>query len=295
MKLDKILVGIDFSPESVHALAHAERVAARFGAKLLVAHAAQSTESSDQALALGGDTLGHFRSMLVQAKLEGQRRLEGIIEELAGRGVVAEERVIEGYADSAMVDAAEADDVDLVVVGTYGKKGISRLLLGSVAERVVRHCERHVLVVRGPSAGYRRVLAAVDFSELSPAVLAAAAGLVEDGGRVELFFAWQLAGLSGGLLPSALSDAALKPVRASVEQGARDKADALLGALDTQAELSVTIEEASPARAIAERAEQGHDLIVMGGHGHRGLRRLILGSVAEATVRQANCSVWVVH
>ena len=81
--------------------------------------------------------------------------------------------------------------------------------------------------------------------------------------------------------------------------------DAVLAAAQTQAdkfvaehggEFQVELVQGPPAQVISETAGRGgYDLIVVGAHGHRGFRRLLLGSVAESTVHHAPCSVLVVH
>ena len=59
---------------------------------------------------------------------------------------------IQGNPANKIIDFAEKNDIDLIVMGTQGKTGIHRFLIGSVSENVVRHSERSVLVVRGESA-----------------------------------------------------------------------------------------------------------------------------------------------
>jgi nucleotide-binding universal stress UspA family protein len=302
--LKRILVGTDFSSESDVALAHAVRIARRLEAQLLLAHAGTVLEPTAAALAPESAALAEYQRIIAEHDVENRTRLQALVAEVRAQGLKAEEHLIDGFADTALRDAAEKLDADLVVIGTHGRTGLKRLLLGSVAERVVRLCRRHVLVARpgglesgvpGSSAkgGYRRVLVPTDFTPLAERALELALGLVEPGGQVELFHAWYLP-LTSTMVPGRAGEAAIEPVRVSIEEGARDKAQALMDR-HPGARIELTIANESPSRAIAERAEAGHDLIVMGGHGHRGLRRWILGSVAEATVRHAPCSVLVVH
>jgi nucleotide-binding universal stress UspA family protein len=78
---------------------------------------------------------------------------------------------------------------------------------------------------------------------------------------------------------------------------ARGRADQLIAAhASLGRSLHVELEQGPPATVIAGIAERaGHDLIALGTHGHRGFRRLLLGSVCESTIRHAPCSVLVVH
>lgn len=301
MNLRKLLVGIDFSPLSDGALAHAVRIAERSRAEVILAHAGTVIDPAETALAPESAALAEYQKILNDHQADSRSRLTAMAREVTARGVRASELLLDGFPDTALVDGAEKVDADLLVLGTHGRTGLQRLLLGGVAERVVRLCRRHVLVTRaggGGEGGYRRVLVATDFTPLGERSLDAALALCEPGGAIELLHAWHLPAFSGHLMPGPVSDAALQPVKASLEQGAREKLDALVAsrAGEGTPAIQVTIVNEPPSRAITERAEAGgHDLIVMGGHGRRGLRRWILGSVAEATVRHAPCSVLVMH
>jgi nucleotide-binding universal stress UspA family protein len=300
--MKRILVGTDFSPESEIALAHAVRIARRLDARLLLAHAGTLIEPTAAALAPESVALIEYQKIVAEHEVESRARLGELVSGVQAQGLVAEEHLIDGFADTALRDAAESLDVDLVVIGTHGRTGLKRLLLGSVAERVVRLCRRHVMVARpvgldaaAPGGGYRRVLVPTDFTPLAERAFELALALVEPGGEVELFHSWYLP-LTTTMMPGRAGEAAIEPVRVSIEEGARNRAQELIDRhVQGRARVTVTVFNEPASRAIGERAEQGHDLIVMGGHGHRGLRRWILGSVAEATVRHAPCSVLVVH
>jgi len=301
--MKRILVGTDFSPESHQALAHALRIARRLDATILLAHAGTVIEPTAAALAPESAALIEYQKIVTEHEVENRTRLAELVREVQAQGLRAEEHLIDGFADTALRDAAEALDADLVVIGTHGRTGLKRLLLGSVAERVVRLCRRHVMVARpggletaAPGEGYRRVLVPTDFTPLAERAFEIALSLVEGDGEIELFHAWHLP-LSTTMVPGRAGEAAIEPVRISIEEGARSKAQALTERHPAGGvRVTVTVFNESPSRAISERAEEGgHDLIVMGGHGHRGLSRWILGSVAEATVRHAPCSVLVAH
>jgi nucleotide-binding universal stress UspA family protein len=300
MKIKRILVGTDFSAESESALEHAVRIARHVGAEVLLAHAGTVIDTADAALAPESAALLEYERIVAEHAAENRAQLADLVERVRSRGVNASEQIVEGFPDTGISEAAEELDVDLVVIGTHGRTGLKRLLLGSVAERVVRLCRRHVMVARPSideqSSGYRRVLVPTDFSPRAESALEIALELTQPDGEVELLHAWHLPALTGSLVPSRASHNALEPVRASIEAGARETAEALMARhRHPSIRFALTIVNDSPAHAIDQRADAGHDLIVMGGHGRRGLRRLILGSVAEATVRHAPCSVVVVH
>jgi nucleotide-binding universal stress UspA family protein len=300
MKIRRILVGTDFSAESEIALEHAIRISRHVGAELLLAHAGTVIDTADAALAPESAALLEYERIVAQHAADNREHLSQLVARVRERGVSASEQIVEGFPDTGISEAADELDVDLVVIGTHGRTGLKRLLLGSVAERVVRLCRRHVMVARpgadGQVGAYRRILVPTDFSARAELALEIALELADPAGQIELLHAWSLPALTGSLVPSRASETALVPVRASIEAGAREKGNALIARHRSSATaVTLTIVNDQAARAIDHRAATGHDLIVMGGHGRRGLRRLILGSVAEATVRHAPCSVIVVH
>jgi nucleotide-binding universal stress UspA family protein len=299
MKITRILVGTDFSAESEVALDHAVRIARHVGAELLLAHAGTVIDTADAALAPESAALLEYERIVAEHAAENRAHLGELVDRVRASGVKAAEQIVDGFPDTGISEAADELNVDLVVMGTHGRTGLKRILLGSVAERVVRLCRRHVMVARptenGQKAGYSSILVPTDFSPRAELALVIALELVADGGQIELLHAWNLPALTGSLVPSRVSESALEPVRASLEAGAREKGEALMARHPhPSVQMTLTIVNDSPAHAI-DGAVGGHDLIVMGGHGRRGLRRLILGSVAEATVRHAPCSVLVVH
>ncbi len=299
MKITRILVGTDFSAESEVALDHAVRMARHVGAELLLAHAGTVIDTADAALAPESAALLEYERIVAEHAAENRAHLAELVARVRQSGVNAAEQIVNGFPDTGISEAADELDVDMVVMGTHGRTGLKRILLGSVAERVVRLCRRHVMVARplqgGQEAGYSRVLVPTDFSPRAELALEIALELVAAGGQIELLHAWSLPALTGSLVPSRVSESALEPVRKSLDAGAREKGEALIARHPRPSvQMALTIVNDSAAHAI-DKAAAGHDLIVMGGHGRRGLRRLILGSVAEATVRHAPCSVLVVH
>jgi nucleotide-binding universal stress UspA family protein len=301
MKLRRILVGTDFSTESEIALEQAVRIARHVKAEVILAHAGTIIDTADAALAPESAALVEYERIVAEHAAANRAHLENLVARVRQQGVKASEREVEGFPDTGISETADAVDADLVVIGTHGRTGLKRLLLGSVAERVVRLCRRHVMVVRplagesGATGGYRRILVPTDFSPRAELALEIALELAGTGTEIELLHAWNLPAFTGSLVPSRVSETALEPVRASLDAGAREKGEALIARhARPGVQIELTIVNDSAAHAIDQRAA-GHDLIVMGGHGRRGLRRLILGSVAEATVRHAPCSVVVVH
>jgi nucleotide-binding universal stress UspA family protein len=136
-----ILVPTDFSEYSRQALSYAEMLAKTFDAKIVLIHVI--------------DTVSYVVSESVQwtdvyARLEGiiQPMLEGLIREAEKRGVAAESKLTQGVPYDQIIKTAENVNADLVVMATHGRTGVRHVLLGSVAERVVRLAPCPVLTVR---------------------------------------------------------------------------------------------------------------------------------------------------
>lgn len=144
VKWSKILAPTDFSPHSHRALHAARDLAADHGAELIVLHVVV-----DALPALLPDVAG-FRYDEISESL-ADRALEMLPEFFpqGERGDLSVDfRIAFGVPDDEIVRCAESCDVDLVVVGTHGRTGTAHLLIGSVAEKVVRQASCPVLVVR---------------------------------------------------------------------------------------------------------------------------------------------------
>ena len=222
----------------------------------------------------------------VWRKLEAEvdRVREALREQVArltGRGPGEVRLFVEaGEPYAAIVTRATFTGCARVVVGSRNRRGLERLLLGSVAERVVRQAPCPVLVAR-PDSGVHRILVGTDFSEPAmPAVEAAA-----DEGR------WYGA-------PVTVLHCLEEPGKAAPARDRAKLARILLEDMARQLGIvgDVQVRKGSPAEQIVRAAEEtGAELVVVATSGKTGLARHLLGSVAEAVVRSASCSVLVVR
>lgn len=228
-----------------------------------------------------GDPLLHYAEGL-------QARLEGQVGGLAGHGEV-HCRAVGGAAPAVLGDAACGTGCLLVVGPTrHGRAGAA--LLGTTAQRVLHGARIPVLVLRGELPPAPRVLFCVDLA--SPH----AAAMVERGlavvealcpGRTVEARVLVVVGLEADLPIPGLHD--------RLAAAARERLDAFAGGLPPGARLEPRVRTGVPAReAVAEAAEWPAELVVVGTHGRAGAARALLGSVAEAVVRDAPCSVLVV-
>lgn len=294
--LATILVGIDFSPESDLARRHAVELAKRFGSEVVLGYA-----SVDGELARESNT--RLRQLIHEENARSIAELEGLVATSARSGARSSHVLIDDHPDPGLVDAARDVRAALIVVGTHGRSGIKRLVLGSVAERTVRHAECDVLVARGDTPGnglYQHILVPTDFSMHSEQALRRACNLVAPDGEITLLHCIYLPPMAGSGYgdPMGFHPASTQHLYDELGKDSDARGRALLETC--QAEPGVTLRfsqsRSQPVDGIRELlAEDPCDLVVIGSHGRRGLRRWILGSVTEQTVREAPCSVWVVH
>jgi len=197
----------------------------------------------------------------------------------------------------AIITYAREQDVDLVVMGTHGRKGMDRLLSGSVSEEVVRGTSCPVFTVLATDdedhvPTISRVLAPVDLSDQSELVMDHAAALADAyAAPLDLLHVVEEAAY-----PSAYGLDPLTPDLPNVQERAREALETLAGTLDLRTDpVNVHVLAGNAARDIVEFAsEQEADLIVMATHGRTGLERFLIGSVAEKVVRRSPCPVFTI-
>lgn len=283
MSLSKIAVGVDLSPDSLRAVEHAMVLARRAGASLTMIHIAGVPSAISEA---SGDPW----AALMRERLAADRaQLDEVRQRFAGQGVELSQVIVEGTPDTALAEAARELHADLVVIGTHGRTGLKRLVLGSVTEKTVRLAASSVLVVRGevPAGGYRRVIVGTDYSDQAWRALAQAFEVAAPEANVRVIYAWQIPYVGydvGGYLTNALWERE-ETIAAEHRKRVLEMAPA-----GVQARLDVVV--GVPFTMLDEPPS---DLVVVGTHGRRGARRFFLGSVAEATVRHARSSVLVVR
>jgi nucleotide-binding universal stress UspA family protein len=136
-----ILVPIDFSPCAERALDYACALAAKLGAKVHIVNAIGSA-LPELSVALTDHMLASLRANNVAV-------LDKLLEPRRAIATFGELRVVDDDPRDAILKAAEDTHADLIVIGTHGRRGLSRMVLGSVAEDVMRRAQCPVLAVRG--------------------------------------------------------------------------------------------------------------------------------------------------
>ena len=145
---EKILVPTDGSETSEAAVEHAVDLAEKYGAEV---HALYVVDTDSMSLSLGAEQLdrieqGHFGEM-TEVKDRADSATGFVADRAGEHGLEVVEHVSAGKPHSLIEDYVENNDIDLVVMGTHGRSGIKRALLGSVAERTLRSVTAPVMVV----------------------------------------------------------------------------------------------------------------------------------------------------
>jgi nucleotide-binding universal stress UspA family protein len=145
LAIQRILVATDFTETSDRALEFAVELARKFAASITVVHAYQIP-------AMGFADAGYIAGAEVAAQLStaGQNRLDAVIDANKTSGVPMQAVLREGVAWEEVNAMAKEVDANLIVIGTHGRRGLARALLGSVAENVIRTSTTPVLVIHGP-------------------------------------------------------------------------------------------------------------------------------------------------
>lgn len=296
MRIGSILFPTDFSPCAERAYAHAVHLARQLNARLhvlsVVYHEEDLAANPMSFLPLGNDELA------MQLGLDSYRRTSS--EEGEGDSLdVVNVQLQSSSAWRTILDYVTDNEIELVVMGTHGRHGLDRLLLGSVAEQVVRRAPCPVLTVRQEHPVVRRsgvtpvIVVPIDFSPFSRPTLKYAlglAGLYE--AELHLVHVVEQVNLPNvyGIdpIPVVAPDLQARSLEALKQLAAEVLPE------DQVFQCSVLVGHAG--YDIAEFAkERNADMIVIATHGLTGLKRLLMGSVTEQVVRTATCPVFTVR
>jgi len=281
ISLDSILLTTDFSKASLRALPYARQIAHRFGSKLYIAHIVPPEDYPSG--------LNSIDEAAQVACGEAQLRLRALVESAPFHEIPHETFV--GYGDIwiGLTAFMHQHAIDLLVMGTNGRSGLKKFLLGSVAEEAMRESRCPVLTV-GPEIhsaehpGFRQILYATDFSAESVTALPYALSLSEKfSSRLTLVHVLE------GLPASPYLDAQMARVRLR-ELVPRRPA--------LRIEPGLVVEMGAPPEVILKAAEDAQsELIVIGARGAGALARLAshFGSVAHKIVCRAFCPVLTVR
>jgi nucleotide-binding universal stress UspA family protein len=292
IQIRNIVVPVDFSEEARAAVARAIMLARLEGASVHLVHAMQiPLVATPYEISLPTD-LWEGVQMAVERRLEAARRA---IEAEGVATVTAQ--VTKSDNPFRTIDAVVREyAADLIVMGTHGYSGLRHAFHRSVAERTVRDLDCPVLVVKEDwekaRRPVRRILVPVDFSVDSDHAMEVAASLARRlNAKLDVLHVFDLPRDYTPYESTLAMD-----LEEKVTAGANARLDDACKSLE-ESQLGVTahIHRGVASLVIAKVAEEiGCDLIVMGTRGNTGLAHILIGSVAERTIRSATCSVLAV-
>lgn len=267
-KLTHVLVATDGSDGSAGAIRTGVALARTYGAQL-----------TGLSIALDNPEYSTFVPNLQEmAQQHAREALKTFVEE-AGEDAGTTIRDATDPA-TAIIEAASELKSDIIVLGRRGKRGLARMMVGDATAKVVGQAECPVLVVpRAAHLWEKHILLATDGSEYSDAAIDAA-GRVARQARLPV------------KVVSVVTSSHSEERRQEAKRAVAVALERLKG-LGVEAECQV--EEGRPDDAIIKAAEAaGADLIIIGSHGRAGLRKILLGSVAERVIGHAPCSVLII-
>lgn len=302
INIARILCPIDFSESSSLALRHAIATAKWYGSRVTVLHVVSYAPAVDVMPLLEIEGRRWFNEEDRERIAAAARRLA---HEAVGGAVDADVVVVDSTTvDREILNQAAALKSDLIVMGTHGRSGFDRLLLGSVAEKVLRTATCPVMIVpphteHPVAAGdvdFDRILCAVDFSDGSLAALGHALSMAEEAdAKVTVLNVIERPPELDALPVSAAFN--VDEVRAAAEAERLRRLRALIPASVTPyCTVETAVWEGSAWRGILHvAAERRSDLIVMGVHGRGAFDLALFGSNTHHVVRAATCPVLTVR
>lgn len=296
----KILVPLDGSELAEGSLPLAQEIARRSGATLHLLHVAQDAPMPLPEFRYGTPNPYSFIGLTRAYRSEAKLYLEGLVTVLEKDGVTAVYRLAEGDVANAILDVA-GDGFDLLIMTTHGYGGMSKWLLGSVAEKVVGHAACPVLLVRGQRP-LSKILVPLDGSPYSETALPVGTALAElmSGTLTCLHIVEPENDVPNALIGRlGLIDSDWDVwIEKHRTEHSREYCESVAKSLSvrTAVPINMVIRKDSAAEGILSYAMQNDfDVIVMSTHGRSGLSRWVMGSVTERVMRHSKGHLLVIR
>jgi nucleotide-binding universal stress UspA family protein len=290
-----ILCPIDFSDHSRHALEHAVAFATWYSARITAMHVpvgfAAAAPGIDAPVADAA-----VPAMLPTRPEDLLDELRAFVEPARRARVRVDVRIDDGSAADEILRLEQELAIDLIVLGTHGRSGFEQLVLGSVAQKVLRKASCPVLTIPPPAEDLtasvpvllERILCPLDFSAASLRALEHALSLArEASANLTLFHAVEW------LAEEAITQYAGREVRRRIEREALERIRAAVpDDVRTWCTVDELVTSGRASREIVRLArERDASVIVMGAHGRHSLHRMFFGATTHHVVREASCPV----
>ena len=292
LELRRILWPTDFSEFSDIAFRYALSLAQRYRAKLFAQHVVELWRHPEADFA----PARYYEEFCERLLQNGENELQRFLKNRADNEIQRERVVRQGVAADSILALAEAQKVDLIVMGTHGRRGFDRLMVGSVTERVLRKASCPVLAVHKPSPDFlksreqhdpvhlNRILFCTDFSENSERALGHAISLTA-GYNAELTLLHVLEDIPGW---SSIDEATA---------AAMQQLDELIPPQRSQSgKIKTMVRTGSPYQQIIQLALEARiDIVIMAVRGRGALNLAVFGSTTYRVIQLGPCPVLAVH
>lgn len=293
LKIDKILCPVDFSETSDKAYDYAYSLASHYEARLYVLHVIDVSTSQLPYYNYDGLVVNSLYEELDKSAAE---RLRAKVSDPARRGVQTETSVVRGLVPDSILSFAHDQGTALIVMGTHGRRGLSRVMMGSVAERVLRYAPCPVLAVGKTARDFvspqqsrepvnlGKILLCTDFSQCASVALRYALSLAQEY-NAELTLLHVLEKSSAEERCMTVEDAR-KKLESLIPEEARNWCSA-------KAEVRVGNK---PYKEIIQLAEEGKmDVAVLGVRGRGAMDLVVFGSTTNRVLELGPCPVLAVQ
>jgi nucleotide-binding universal stress UspA family protein len=293
--IQRILCPVDFSEFSIRAFHHSLSLAEHYRSSLVALHVVEMWKYpyAEYAAFRGGD----YANLLTSLHQGAKEHLQEFVNRHRHGGIQPELAICEGRAPDSILSFAQQEKVEVIVMGTHGRRGFDRLVLGSATDRVMREAPCPVLAVRQPphdavAAGesghyvhyLNRILMCTDFSEDSERALEHSISVAEEY-HAEL------------TLMHVVEEALVQAKKENVVATAKQRLEKLIPAEKCNGiKVKIAVRMGKPYQRIVEYAQEAEiDLVTMGVHGAGSLDRAIFGSTTYRVIQLGPSPVLAVH
>jgi len=291
-QIESILCPVDFSEFSIYAYEYAESLAWHYKARLLLQHVLYSLKPIE----FWNIYSDAYEEICRKRRADIEQQLEEFAKRHARTEIWPQCFVQDGSATDLILSLAEAQAVNLIVMGTHGLRGIDRLMLGSVTERVLRRAQCPVFAVRKPAhhviscvhdpepVHLRKILLCTDFSDHAEHASEYALSMAEEYGA-ELTLLHVLEDLPKSTDLQSATEQVVKRMEESIAPETREACI-----------VKVMVRTGKPYQEIIQLAlERQTDLVIMGVRGRGALDTALFGSTTSRVIQLGSCPVLAVH
>jgi len=294
---EKILVPLDGSELAEVALPYAEALAGRLGSEVVLVHVCESAQ----------EQYHHMHQLyigkMVAATKSGAKKY---LEKPGDKSITVRSAVLDGHPAERIVDFADEEDIDLIIIATHGWSGVRRWVLGSVADKVMRATKRPVALIRAkgihphvPEKGaMNKILVPLDGSKEGEAVIPYVEELASRlKGELTLLHvvpqASPVYAIPGETAQIPYTQAEVELLKVNAGSYLEKVANALK---DKHIEVKSEVKVGNTGHEIIKLADEVHaDLVAMSTHGWSGVTRWALGSTADKVLNGGNTPLLLVR